>query len=101
MIIYNVTIMVDWRIHDAWLTWMRSQHIPDVMATGCFEKWQLVRVLDLEDVEGPTYAAQYYAPSMEAYQTYLNNFAAGLREQGLQKWGDLFVAFRSVMEIVN
>ncbi|HAK12809.1 MAG TPA: DUF4286 domain-containing protein, partial [Chitinophagaceae bacterium] len=28
MFIYNVTIMVKWSIHEAWVKWMQEQHIP-------------------------------------------------------------------------
>jgi hypothetical protein len=34
MILYNVTVSVDPEIHDEWLAWMKSKHIPDVLATG-------------------------------------------------------------------
>lgn len=101
MFIYNVTIKVDWRIHDAWLLWMREHHMPAVLATGCFVKAQLLRLLELEDEEGQTYAAQYYAASKSDYERYLADFSAALRNEGFQKWGNLFIAFRSVMEIVN
>ena len=37
MIIYNVTVsLVDQTIHEEWLNWMKTKHIPDVMNTGCF-----------------------------------------------------------------
>lgn len=101
MLIYNVTIKVSWAIHDAWLTWMTGTHMPDVMATGCFVRNQLVKLLDTEEDEGPTYAAQYYAESFPDYERYINEHSPRLREDGYNKWGDNFIAFRSIMEIVN
>ena len=35
-IIYNVTVNIDDSVHDEWLEWMQTQHIPDVMSTGYF-----------------------------------------------------------------
>eukprot|EP01035_Chromulina_nebulosa_P051609 gene51609-70282_t len=63
-IIYNITTKVDWLVHDAWLRWMLDVHIPEVLGTGCFEKHLLVRILETDETEGPTYAVQYQAASM-------------------------------------
>lgn len=101
MIIYNVTIKVTWAIHDAWIEWMINTHIPDVMATGCFTKHQLVKLLELDEEEGPTYAAQYYAEAFSDYERYIDQYSQALREDGYNKWGNHFIAFRSIMEIVN
>lgn len=101
MIIYNVTIKVSWRIQEDWLQWMREQHMPAVIATGCFRQYQLVRMLGVDEEEGPTYAVQYLADDIGQYEHYMEQYAAGLREESVKKWGDQFIAFRSVMEIVN
>ena len=63
MLIYNVTTKLHHAIHQAWLSWMKETHIPEVLATGCFEKFQLARILETDEEEGPTYAVQYYAAS--------------------------------------
>ena len=36
MVLYNVTINIDYAVHDEWLDWMKNVHIPDVMNTGLF-----------------------------------------------------------------
>lgn len=99
MIIYNVTIKVDWSVSANWLLWMKEEHLPEVMASGCFEKHQLVRLLQVDETDGPTYAAQYYAVSIEKYDDYINTFAPGLRQKSIEKWGEKFIAFRSLMEV--
>ena len=45
MIVYNVTSKVTWAIHDEWLQWMKEEHIPEVVATGCFTHAQFLRCL--------------------------------------------------------
>mgnify|MGYP002347735554 CR=1 FL=1 len=35
-LLYNVTIKVESDIHHEWLEWMKTVHIPDVMATNSF-----------------------------------------------------------------
>lgn len=101
MFIYNVTSKVDWSIHDAWVKWMLEEHMPEVVASGCFEKFQLVRLLETDEDEGPTYAAQYHAPSKAMYNEYLAKHAPELREKANAKWGGKFISFRSLMQIVN
>lgn len=100
MIVYNVTIKVDWSIHDAWLQWMKEEHMPEMVQTGCFTQFQLLRLLEVEEEEGPTYAAQYVADSKADYNRYIETHATGMREKGLNKWGNRFIAFRSVMQSV-
>jgi hypothetical protein len=100
MVIYNVTVKVSHRIHAAWLQWMTATHLPAVMATGCFEKYQLVRLLDTDEDEGPTYAAQYYAPTLDDYHRYVADHAPALQQAGFHAWGHDAIAFRSLMQVV-
>ncbi|MDQ3277315.1 MAG: DUF4286 family protein [Bacteroidota bacterium] len=101
MIIYNVTIKVEASIADAWLTWLLNEHIPDMMKTGCFSSNRVVRLLEVDDREGPTYAIQYNADSKADYNRYIQLHATTLREKSYAKWGDRFIAFRSVMQDVE
>jgi hypothetical protein len=101
MYIYNVTIKMTWDIHDAWVQWMKETHIPEVMATGCFSSCRFARLLETDDSEGPTYTTQYYADTKHAYDTYIATFAPALRDAAYKQWGDQFVGFRSLMQIVN
>jgi hypothetical protein len=101
MIIYNVTIKVDQRIAEAWLQWLLKEHIPDIMQTGCFSSHKVVRLLEVDDTEGPTYAIQYHADSKADYNRYLELYASTMRQKSFDKWGNGFMAFRSVMQVVQ
>ncbi len=100
-IIYNVTIKVNQPIADAWLKWMLDIHIPDVMNTGCFTKYQVVKLLEVDDTEGPTYAVQYHASSKANYNRYIEKYAPDMRELVNRQWGNQYIAFRSVMQVVQ
>jgi hypothetical protein len=100
MIIYNVTIKVEASIAADWLMWMKQEHIPDVMRTGCFSSFKIVRLLEIDDSEGPTYAIQYYAGSKDNYNRYIQTHSVKLRDKSFARWGERFMAFRSVMEEV-
>ena len=92
---------MEWGIHDEWLHWMQDIHIPEVLGTGCFEKNQLLRLLDVDETEGPTYASQYYAATEADYERYMDMYAAALRKAAIDKWGEKAVYFRSLMRIVQ
>ena len=99
--IYNVTINVNWPIHDAWLQWMINIHIPDVMASGCFKKQQVVRLLEIDETDGPTYAVQYYAQSKADYYRYIELYAQKMRQAVIDLWGKQCVTFRTLMQVVH
>jgi len=100
-VIYNVTIKVEQQIADAWLQWLLEEHVPEVLLTGCFTNYQLVRLLEVDDTDGPTYAVQYYAASKSDYNRYLEVYASDMRKKSFDKWGNHFIAFRSVMQVVQ
>ena len=101
MIIYNVTIKTHASIQIAWIQWLKEEHVPEVLATNCFIKATILRLLDVDDSEGPTYAIQYFAEERSDYDRYIEKFAGIMRQKSFDKWGDKFIAFRSVMEIIN
>ena len=100
-IIYNVTIMVDHAISSQWLQWLLEEHIPDVLSTSCFTGHRVLRLREVEEAEGPTYAIQYNCPTWDDYNRYINEHASEMRNRSVQKWGDRFIAFRTVMEVVQ
>jgi len=101
MLLNNVTFKITDSIHADWLQWMKEVHIPDVMNTGCFEKFVFGRLLDVDESEGPTYAVQYYAISMAQYNRYIDIYASKLRKDSYDKWGEQFIAFRTLMEVMQ
>ena len=101
MTIYNVTIKLENSIADAWLAWMKNEHIPDIINTGCFKNATLLRLLEVDDSDGPTYAIQYHAESKTDYDRYIEKFSDKMRKKAKDRWGDQFVAFRSVLQVMH
>jgi len=101
MLIYNVTVKVEHAIATAWLDWMQKEHIPEIIATGCFTHANILHLFEQDDEEGITYAIQYHALSQASYEKYIEDHATEMRRKAQDKWGDHFIAFRSVMRIVN
>ena len=100
MFIYNVTSKIDWSIHDGWIEWMLEEHMPAMVATRCFTQAQLLKLHEQDDTDGPTYAAQYFAESKAQYNRYLEMHAQRFRQDSAKKWGDKFIAFRTLMEVI-
>lgn len=100
-VLYNITTKVTPTIAEAWLQWMQEEHIPAILSTRLFSEHRLLRLLDQDDSEGPTYSLQLIADHRNQYDAYLQQFAPELREASFQKWGNQFISFRSLLEFVN
>ncbi|WP_299333460.1 DUF4286 family protein [uncultured Psychroserpens sp.] len=101
MIIYNVTVNIDDTVHAEWLEWMKTEHIPQVLGTGKFDRATLSQVLVEEDMGGQTYSIQYRSYSREALDAYYREDADKLRQEGLKKFADKMLAFRTELQIVD
>jgi len=101
MIVYNITIQVEAGIEEEWLRWQKKEHIPDIMASGKFTEYKCYRLLEQDENDDVTYVIQYFSPSMKLYQDYIEQVAPTLRQKALERWGDKFIAFRTVMEVVD
>ncbi|MEO6346929.1 MAG: DUF4286 family protein [Aquaticitalea sp.] len=99
MIIYNVTSTVDKSVHDQWLLWIK-EHIPQVLATGCFIEAKLTKVVVDEDQDA-TYSVQYRAKSREDLERYYSTYADALRAEALKHFADKVLSFRTELEVVD
>jgi hypothetical protein len=98
MVVYNLTIKVQEAILEDWLVWELQEHIPAVMATGLFDGYAFHRLLEQDESEGPTFVLQYHTSSVERYRRYLAEFSPVFQQDGFNKWGNGFIAFRTIME---
>ena len=74
MIIYEVTAIVEAPLVESYERYLRQQHIPDVLASGCF------RSADLASATPGRYRIRYEASTGEDLERYLGTHAARLRE---------------------
>jgi uncharacterized protein DUF4286 len=98
MIIYNVTVKVDLDIVEDWKDWMLKVHIPDVMKTGKFKEFRFLKIIEMDETEGTTYAIQYFCEKMEDYFDYVNRFSETLQKEHTDRYKNKFVAFRTIMK---
>ena len=100
MYIYNVTINIDDRVHNEWLTWMET-HILEVLNTGKFISAKLTEVLVEEEMGGRTYSVQYTANTKEDLEDYYKEDAEILRMESAKKFGDNMLAFRTELKLIK
>lgn len=99
MILYNVTIKIEKSIASDWLQWMKTVHIPDVMKTELFTEYKICELLHDDEDGGVTFAIQYFAKTMEDFQTYQRNHAKALQEDHARRYQNRYVAFRTLMKV--
>jgi len=99
MIIYNVTVNIENDVREEWLNWMKTVHIPDVMATGYFIENRICKVL-VDEEQGTTYSIQYTAASMKELEDYQRLQAPRLQKEHSDRYANKSVAFRTLLEVV-
>ena len=100
-IVYNITCKVRWDILEPWLLWQLEEQIPAMLGTGLFDDYRFYRLLEQDEEEGPTFVIQLFTTSLDRYQRFILEFAPGLQQAGWDKWGNGFIAFRTLLESVH
>ena len=99
MVLYNVTVSVSEESANDWVKYMMEEHIPDVLATGHFRDFRLCHVQG-EAQGGITFAVQYMARSVEAFEAYQKDHAPALQAEHQAKWETKAVAFRTILPVI-
>lgn len=101
MILYNVTVNIEKDVEQEWLTWMKSSHIPKVLATGFFEYNKIFKLLNETENSDSTYSIQYFTKSMDALEIYLDQYAPALVQEHMERYKYKHVAFRTVLHEIQ
>lgn len=99
MILYNVTVNIDFSVEEEWKVWMKNEHIPKVLSTGAFVSNKMYKLLnEVPEATGTTYSIQYMCESIDKLDNYIENMAPALVKEHVDLFGNKHVAFRSVLE---
>lgn len=101
MIIYNITTLVSWPIHDEWREWMTAEFLPQMLSTKLFTHYQLVRLMEVNEEDGPTYAVQLYLKNATDFDLYREKYLRMFQQREKLLWGDDATSFASLMEVIN
>jgi hypothetical protein len=100
MLVYNETFIVDDTIIDAWLPWIKKNHIDSIMALGTFDSYKVLTVLDSPN-EGVTYCIQYYTDAVERYSEFYYKHMEQLHQDHNKQFEERFALFHTLMETVE
>jgi hypothetical protein len=99
MIVYNVTLVVQNDLQVEFLEWLKSEHIPDVLATGLFEEGRLFRIIEDPDLKGfNSIAVQYRLKSWDEFYQYREKHSQRLQQITKDRYGDKELSFRTYLE---
>jgi hypothetical protein len=95
MIMYEVTAIVEARVAEAYERYLRQEHIPDVLGSGCF------RSADLSSAAPGRYRMRYEASTDEDLERYLATHAPGLREHAASRFPEGVALSREVWTVIQ
>ena len=96
---YEVSIEVMKEHSHAWVDWMISIHIPEVMKCGIFINAKLSKVTDPASEIYDTFHIQYSANSLQDIQRYRSEYSPALQASHNQIFGDYTKGMRKVMQL--
>lgn len=100
MILYNLTIKIEEDIEEEWLEWMQIEFIPKAMSTDTFSDHRLCRLLNLDELDGATYALQLFCKNMDQLKAFQNQEEQELQLKLVRKFPNRLVFFPTAMEVL-
>lgn len=79
-VIYEVSASVRADLVEEWKEYMKSHHLPDMLATGCFNEARLM------SSDSGTFRSEYVVPNRAALERYLTEHAALLRPHAKERF---------------
>jgi hypothetical protein len=98
MILYNTTYSVANEVEREWLHWMKTNHIPTILATGLPAGHKMLRLLTELDNGGTTFSVQLDFNAMEDYFTYQSLHADTMQQRIHDRFANQFVSFDTLLE---
>jgi hypothetical protein len=93
MVIYEVTAIVDTTFSGAFERYMISQHVPDVMATGCFLSAVVARA-------GDTFQFRYAVTDRATLEAYFSEHAETLRADVIEHFPEGIKLSRQILDVI-
>jgi len=101
MLIYNTTIKIDNSIVNEWLLWQKEIYIPRMLDTKLFYDHRLSELLEQDESEGKTFVVQYFADNYNDYYKYIQHHSTGFYNMAIEKWGNQFIEFCTLLQVVQ
>lgn len=100
MIIYEVNLQISPEIYERYISWLKP-HVQEMLQFPGFLRAIILNELHAPDTAFKWITVQYTVESMAMLQSYLDNHAQKMREDGLARFSGKFSATRRVFEIAD
>ena len=100
MIIFNTTYLVSDEALNAWLQWVREEHIPFMLQFKPFSHPQVAKVITSEEQDGSSFSVQFHVPDMETLELWKEKYGFAFQENCARKFGTGAICFSTLLEIV-
>jgi hypothetical protein len=100
MLIFNETIIIEEAHYIEWLNWMKNVHIPAIMATGYFDSYRVLNVVDSPN-EGVTSCVQYHSANAENFNKFYEEHFNKFQTIHQQRYENKFVLYNTLMEVID
>jgi hypothetical protein len=101
MLILNITSKVAHAIVPEWKEWTQTVWMSRMMGTGLFSDCRFCKLHDNDDEEGLMFVLQLTCDAKENYDTFLKEHDDAIRLEAYAQFGDAFISFRTVMEVLR
>ncbi|MDI9858910.1 MULTISPECIES: DUF4286 family protein [Flectobacillus] len=98
MYLQNVTFNIDTQAEVEFLSWMKTQHIPEIMATGLPTNFKILKLLTEVHNGGSTYSFQYAFETKQHYDIYEAIHFDGLIAKVDARYKGKYVFFASLLQ---
>ncbi|HRP88838.1 MAG TPA: DUF4286 family protein [Edaphocola sp.] len=101
VLILNITSKVLHHIAKEWQKWTQDNWIPMMMKTGLFSSYRFCKLRDNDDDEGQMFVVQFHCDSEEDYHSFINEYDETIRNEAYKQFGNNFISFRTLMEVID
>ena len=101
MVIYKVIIHIQKEIEPDWLSWMKKEHVPEIMSLNIFMKSKIFQILHPKKHDLKSYCIEYHCNSINDYDKYKNNYAKSIQKKHSEKYKGQFNAKRLIISLKN
>ena len=100
MVLYSVELVIDSEISNKFIDFMVNFHIPNVMATNCFIRNEILE--QEEKFHGKTkFHFNYYCQSLEILHEYREKYSPSLQKEVKDEFGDNFKSSRKIYKMIE
>ena len=100
MIIYIINIDIEKKIDKDWISWMKKEHVPEIINLKIFKKSEIWRIKN-EQKKYNSYCIKYYTKSLESYKLYKEKYAKKIQKKHSIKYKSHFNVKREILELVH